>query len=315
MFVPIVPCRLADTRSGDNSVGPRKAPLGATEAVTVTAHGDNGECTGASSIPNEATALAMNVTALGATSPTFLTFWGDGDNPGTANLNPSPGQPPTPNVVNTPLSAAGTFTVYNDAGSVHVVIDVNGYYAPHDHDDRYPLIDDVYMKDELYTKDDLYTQDQLYTQDEVDDLLDAMQPDEIVLGPTAFTVVDPVTSKWKPGYTLFHGASPDIECVNANVPLTPGRRLDDVVVVMSAANGGTLNIDMAATRSTPGLLDASVFVDVPVSDIPVGPIAGETSAFDVFFGNTHVVLDDYVYMIKLCTDDLMEVHAIEFTYS
>jgi hypothetical protein len=76
-------------------------------------------------------ALSMNVTALRASSPSFLTFWPEGvAQPTAANLNPAPGEPPTPNAVTTPVSGAGRFNVYNDAGTVDVVIDVNGYYTP-----------------------------------------------------------------------------------------------------------------------------------------------------------------------------------------
>ncbi len=142
VFISINPCRLLDTRPGDATVGPKSSPLGPGETYTVTAHGDNGECVGASTIPTDALSLSLNVTAVGATAPTFLTFWGAGANPGTSNLNPRPGAAPTPNSVNTPLSASGTFNIYNDAGSVGAIVDVNGYYAHHDHDDRYaPRID------------------------------------------------------------------------------------------------------------------------------------------------------------------------------
>ena len=97
VFIPVNPCRLLDTRPGDATVGPKSSPLGPGEIYTVTAHGDNGECTGASTIPTDALSLSLNVTAVGATDPTFLTFWGAGTNPGTSNLNPRPGAPPTPN--------------------------------------------------------------------------------------------------------------------------------------------------------------------------------------------------------------------------
>jgi hypothetical protein len=133
---------LTDTRPGQ-AVGPRTAPLGADETITVTASGANGECTGASAIPADAVSLSLNVTATGPTTSTFLTFWGDGEDPGTSNLNPAPGQPPTPNAVLTPLSDSGSFNVRNNRGSVNIIVDVNGYYVPHDHDDRYPLITDL----------------------------------------------------------------------------------------------------------------------------------------------------------------------------
>lgn len=135
VFVPINPCRLLDTRAAA-SVGPRTTPLGAEE-ITLLAHGSNGECVGASAIPTDAVGLSLNVTAVAASQQTFLTFWGDGDNPGTSNLNPSPNSPPTPNAVNTPLSATGTFNVANAVGTVEVLIDVNGFFANHNHDDLY----------------------------------------------------------------------------------------------------------------------------------------------------------------------------------
>ncbi|MFW2334103.1 hypothetical protein [Ilumatobacter sp.] len=122
-----------DTRA-EFQVGPRSTPIGAGQTHTVSAHGTNGDC----SIPNDARALVLNVTAVGATAPTFLTIWGDGSRPTASSLNPSPGQPPVPNAVTTDLTnAAGQFRVFNLQGSVDVLADVVGYYADHDHDDRY----------------------------------------------------------------------------------------------------------------------------------------------------------------------------------
>jgi hypothetical protein len=133
VFVPITPCRITDTRA-DAQVGPRGVRLGADETHTVDAHGTNGRCT----IPSDAVALSLNVTALGATAPTFLTLWPSGaDRPEASSLNPSPGAPPTPNAVTTSLSHDGKFAVYNLGGTIDVIIDVNGYYVGHDHDDRY----------------------------------------------------------------------------------------------------------------------------------------------------------------------------------
>jgi hypothetical protein len=135
VFVPITPCRLVDTRPAPLNTGVQPAPLGPTDTYVIQVRGNTDPCP--ATIPSDAVGLAMNVTALRATQQTFLTFWGDGANPGTANLNPSPGQPPTPNSVNTPLGSNGSFQMYNDAGTVEVVIDVNGYYVGHNHDDRY----------------------------------------------------------------------------------------------------------------------------------------------------------------------------------
>jgi hypothetical protein len=122
--VPITPCRLIDTRPGQHHVGPYDT-FGVADTKTVAATGTNGDCT----IPVDAVGLSLNVTAVGATAPTFLTIWPDGAVPTASSLNPFPGEPPTPNAVNTDLSGTGTFNIYNLAGAVNVIVDVNGYYT------------------------------------------------------------------------------------------------------------------------------------------------------------------------------------------
>jgi hypothetical protein len=124
-FRPMSPCRLIDTRPGDNHVGPVDT-FGADETVVIQARGDNGNCVG---IPTDAIGLSLNVTAIGATLPTFLTFFPGGTRPEASSLNPVPGQPPTPNAVTTELRADGTFQVYNKQGDVDIIIDVNGFYT------------------------------------------------------------------------------------------------------------------------------------------------------------------------------------------
>jgi hypothetical protein len=132
-LVPITPCRLIDTRV-EFRVGAFDA-FGADETKTIVAHGTNGKCV----IPTDAVGLSLNVTALGATQPSFLTIWPDGSRPDASSLNPVPGQPPIPNAVVTNLSAVGEFRIYNLDGSVQVIVDVNGYYTKtslQDLDDR-----------------------------------------------------------------------------------------------------------------------------------------------------------------------------------
>jgi hypothetical protein len=134
VFKPIEPCRLADLRPAPFQVGPRPAPLAPNETYTLSGWGAVGECT----LPTGTTGLALNVTAVGATKDTFLTFFpAASTRPNASNLNPSPGQPPTPNAVNIDIDAAGQFSVYNLDGNVNVIIDVVGVYDDHNHDDRY----------------------------------------------------------------------------------------------------------------------------------------------------------------------------------
>ncbi len=133
VVVPITPCRVLDTRPA-TQIGPIGAPLGPSGTVDVAGRGTTGECT----IPAGAIGLSLNVTAVGATEQTNLRLYPTGaPMPEASSLNPAPDAPPAPNAVLTDLSADGRFTVRNFQGSVHVVIDINGYLVDHDHDERY----------------------------------------------------------------------------------------------------------------------------------------------------------------------------------
>jgi hypothetical protein len=130
VFLPIEPCRLADLRPAPDQVGPRSAPLGPDETYTLSGWGAVGDC----NLPNNTTALSLNVTALGATQPTYLTIYpGGGTPPLASSLNPTPGQPPIPNAVNVDLDGSGEFSIFNKFGNVNVVVDVVGVFDDHVH--------------------------------------------------------------------------------------------------------------------------------------------------------------------------------------
>lgn len=124
-FVPITPCRLFDTRTGLDNVGPRDTPIQSNETYTVPVWGTNGDCT----IPTGATGVTMNVAIVNPTGNSFLTvFPGDASKPLAANLNWVTGQAPTPNAVTAALGADGTLSFYNLTGTVDLAVDINGYY-------------------------------------------------------------------------------------------------------------------------------------------------------------------------------------------
>lgn len=128
VFVPITNCRIFDTRSTED-VGPRQTPLGADEEFVLEGHGETGDC----NIPDTATALQLNVTAVNATETTHLTiFPSDADLPLASNLNPQLGHGTAYNAVTTRLSADGQFTVYNLLGEIDVLADATGYFVPAD---------------------------------------------------------------------------------------------------------------------------------------------------------------------------------------
>lgn len=133
VLIQISPCRLADTRT-NQQVGPQGGKIGAGETVSFDVQHASTECVGL--IPTDAVGVSTNITALGATELSFLTIWPSDTRPLAASLNPAPGEPPTPNAVTTALDG-GSFNIYNNAGATHVVIDVNGYYVNHTHDDLY----------------------------------------------------------------------------------------------------------------------------------------------------------------------------------
>lgn len=121
-FVPVAPCRLMDTRPGSFRIG-SIGTFGPEQTRTVTAHGANGDCV----LPSDAVAVSLNVTAVGATSNTFITVWPSGERPNASSLNPEPGAKAF-NAVTVPLDS-GDFNLFNKAGVVDLIVDVNGYYT------------------------------------------------------------------------------------------------------------------------------------------------------------------------------------------
>jgi hypothetical protein len=118
-FTPNVPTRIADTRLGlgwPAALGPQ---VTATIEVPTPPAGP------------DTFAVAMNVTAVSPTANTHLTVWPAGfDMPNASNLNPA-ARTVVPNAVQTLINASNEFSVYNNAGTLHVVVDVVGtFYLP-----------------------------------------------------------------------------------------------------------------------------------------------------------------------------------------
>ena len=123
--VPIVPCRLFDTRATE-TVGTRSTPINAGEEATFAVWGTNGNCT----IPNTTTGIVANVTISNPTSSSFLTVYpADAPRPFTSNLNWTPGVAPTPNMISVAVSASGAIKVFNNAGTVDVILDIMNYFV------------------------------------------------------------------------------------------------------------------------------------------------------------------------------------------
>lgn len=129
-FTAVVPQRLLDTREdGQVRVGP-----GGTVAVPVV-----GVQTSRGAVPADATAVVLNVTVTGGTASTDVRAYPTGATvPVVSNLNASAGTT-VPNLVTVPLGAGGAVTLRNNSGSVHLIADLAGWYAPESGDGFAPV--------------------------------------------------------------------------------------------------------------------------------------------------------------------------------
>ena len=264
VFVPIEPCRLFDTRSAPATVGPRATPIGPAESHTQQVTGSNGRC----EIPLDATAVSLNVTTVDGTAASYLTVYPANAPalPEASNLNWTPGAPPTPNKVDVKLSDTGAVKIYNNAGSVNVLADVVGYYADHNHDDRY------------------------YTKAEVDATIDDTLRTE---------VYGPWEMKWD--LPLFlqsvtlngcHGNdAPSLNYGNIPIRMPIGSRLISVdVVTLDSAGPATYGVEL--TRST---LSGPI---VHFGAVTLGASSGVTHT-SITLPGTEIVAPDVSYSVRV----------------
>ncbi|MBV8303634.1 MAG: S8 family serine peptidase, partial [Acidimicrobiia bacterium] len=116
----LTPSRILDTRNGTGGGGGRVG-AGQTRALQVA---------GAGGVPaSGATAVVLNVTAVGPSAGSFLTVYpSDVGRPLASNLNFAPGEN-IPNLVVVKVGGDGNVIFYNDQGTVDIVADVVGYYG------------------------------------------------------------------------------------------------------------------------------------------------------------------------------------------
>jgi hypothetical protein len=237
-------CRLADTRPAPDNVGTRNTPIGAGATVTFGAHGTNGNCT----IPADATALSLNVTALNVSAPlTFLTLWNAdaAAQPTTSSLNPAAGEPPTPNSVIVDLSATGQFKLFNALGTVDVIIDVTGYYQDHNHDDRY------------------YTKTETYTKAEADAVSGALDSRVTALETTAGTLGTRVTALESTVAGLVNSAAAS-SSTGGSIGLTTTAAVVQSVTLTPPADGVVV-VDSQATLTNSNTADVAVQCGITTS--------------------------------------------------
>jgi hypothetical protein len=121
------PVRICDTRAGDPSglsgaddqCDARTIASGQVLTVNVA---------GLAGVPSDASAAVINLTAVNPSTTTFLTVFPGPTRPFSSDLNPTFGSVQA-NLTVATLSSTGTLSVFNDTGSVDVVVDVLGWYS------------------------------------------------------------------------------------------------------------------------------------------------------------------------------------------
>ncbi len=119
-FVPVTPCRVADTRNPNGAFGGPILSAGTSRQFVVPES--------ACGIPSTAQAYALNVTAVPSSWLGYLTVWPTGQPlPAVSTLN-SDGRVKA--VAAIPAAGTnGSISVYA-TNDTHVVLDINGYFVP-----------------------------------------------------------------------------------------------------------------------------------------------------------------------------------------
>ncbi|MET9836618.1 hypothetical protein ABZZ01_02235 [Streptomyces virginiae] len=119
-FTPHAPTRLLDTRSG---IGGSNRPVTPYGVARVKVGGNSG-------IPDDATAVALNLTVVSPRSGGHITAYPSGtEQPTTSNVNFTAGQT-VPNMTIVPVGADGYVELVNRSyGDVDLLADVTGYFS------------------------------------------------------------------------------------------------------------------------------------------------------------------------------------------
>lgn len=115
----VTPARLMDTRTG---TGGKTGAFTAGTSFNLTVRGVAG-------VPTSADTVVLNVTAVSPTANGFLTVWPAGTTrPTSTSVSFSTGNT-VANLVLAKVNSKGQVSIFNSAGSTHVVVDVQGYFA------------------------------------------------------------------------------------------------------------------------------------------------------------------------------------------
>ncbi len=119
-FVPVTPCRVADTRNATGSFGGPELAAGTSREFDIPQS--------ACSIPSSAVAYSLNVTAVPSGPLGYLTLWPSGQTQPTVSTLNSDGRVKA-NAAITPAGTNGGVSVFVTNAS-HIILDIDGYFVP-----------------------------------------------------------------------------------------------------------------------------------------------------------------------------------------
>jgi hypothetical protein len=134
-YVPVTPCRIFDTRPhGSAGICAGAPPLAAAFGRNLARDVPMSALLGGGVVPWGTTAVVLNITAVNATTPTYLTAYPAGvARPLSSSLNVNSASA-VANLVTVQLGPEGLtgagLHFYNYNGSVNVIADLEGYFTP-----------------------------------------------------------------------------------------------------------------------------------------------------------------------------------------
>ena len=126
-FMPITPTRICDTRAIQVGVSSNQCNSGGSGTLS-TSSTKVIQVSSIDGLPSNITAVVANVTVTDTTSSSFLSLYPGGNLPTVSDLNWVQGDT-LANLAQITLSS-GSFSTYNFNGSVDVMVDISGYFAP-----------------------------------------------------------------------------------------------------------------------------------------------------------------------------------------
>src|SRR6202142_769383 len=118
-FIPVTPCRVADTRGGSGQFGGPTMTVASSRSFAIPQS--------ACGIPSTAQAYSLNVTVVPKGPLSYLTLWPTGQTqPGVSTLNSFQGTV-VANAAVVPAGTGGAVSVYV-TNATDVILDINGYF-------------------------------------------------------------------------------------------------------------------------------------------------------------------------------------------